>query len=137
MNKNKKLNLFSVDEGEKDVDMFDILPNESLQTKFTDTINEQIQAFTEVRPAFRSTQEIEDLDALNSIMNQIVELNQMQTQIEAQDNSPIKSRSRMDSVSMALNDFFIQEFDDFESNLLINDPITENSLMITNPLKIF
>ena len=55
--------------------MLDILPNESMLTKFTDTINEQIPVVAD-GPVFKSDLTVEDIDNLNQIMNEIAELNQ-------------------------------------------------------------
>ncbi len=112
--------------------MLDILPNESMLTKFTDTINEQIPVVAD-EPVFKSDLTVEDIDNLNQIMNEIAELNQT----PPASGGLSRSLSRMDSISLALNDFFLQEFDAFESNFQMNDPMIGNSLLVANPLKIF
>jgi len=122
--------------------MLDILPDESILSKFTDTINEQIPVVAEGSPlSLNSDLTVDDFEALNQIINEISELNEKAPTEQATASSSsglVKSLSRMDSISLALNDFFLQEFDAFESNVQINDPMIGNSqLLITNPLRIF
>lgn len=124
--------------------MLDILPDESILSKFTDTINEQISVVAESGPTLKSDLTVEDFEALNQIINEISEMNetipteQSGQATESSSSGLVRSLSRMDSISLALNDFFLQEFDAFESNVQINDPMIGNSqLLVTNPLKIF
>jgi hypothetical protein len=116
------------------------------KVKFTDTIiNEQIQQIHALAPSPPiSDLAVEDFDALNQIMNEIAELNNTTNESSSipcldepglnETKSPMKPMlNRMDSVNLALGDFFLDEFDVFCTEMS-HDPMIGNNL-VSNPLK--
>lgn len=100
---------------------------------FTNTINEkeiQISYSTETSSSPNMDPTNEDLDMLNEIMNEIVELNNS----DSVDARP--KLNRMDSINMLLGDYSLKDFDEFESNIQMNDPMLGNNIL-SKTLSIF
>lgn len=120
--------------GNKDIDLINIISNGDA-SDFTDTINEQeIQvsySTVETSPSPNMDPTTEDMDMLNEIMNEIVELNNSNP---GEVSKP--KLSRMDSMSMLLGDYSLKEFDEFESNIQMNDPMLGNDIL-SKTLNIF
>lgn len=120
--------------GNKDIDLINIISNGDA-SDFTDTINEQeIQvsySTAETKPSPNMDPTTEDMDMLNEIMNEIVELNNSNP---GEVSKP--KLSRMDSMSMLLGDYSLKEFDEFESNIQMNDPMLGNDIL-SKTLNIF
>lgn len=124
--------------GTKDVEIFNSLmdPITESKVKFTDTItNEQMAPVPTI-----SDLAVEDFDALNQIMNEIAELNSTANESssipcldEPQLNEMKPMLNRMDSVNVALGDFFLDEFDVFCTEMS-HDPMIGNNL-VSNPMK--
>lgn len=130
--------------GTKDVDIFNNMDPIESKVKFTDRINQQValqpQPHPPTLPNPTSDLTIEDFDALNQIMNEIDELKSDQIMPVVEPNTLTGAGgqqkqsmfNRMDSMNMALGDFFLEELDVFESNVqMSSDPMFCNN----NPLK--
>lgn len=121
-----------------DVDIFSMNLEESTE-KFTNTINQQIpleqNALT--APVTRLTDDLnlEDFEALNQIMNEIAELKKQPNDATSTEPMPVVKGelSRMNSLGAVLGDYFLQDFDAFEANVQIDDPMLGTCL--TNGLK--
>lgn len=124
--------------GNNDVDIFSMNLEESTE-KFTNTINQQIpleqNALT--APVTRLTDDLnlEDFEALNQIMNEIAELKKQPNDATSTEPMPVVKGelSRMNSLGAVLRDYFLQDFDAFEANVQIDDPMLGTCL--TNGLK--
>lgn len=114
---------------DKDFDLADMVLNESTINN-TNAVNKMdLGSPASISSHDTSTSDsgltMEDFNALNDIMSEIVELKNSSDRELSLEANPMASSNykRLDSISAALGDYNLTDFDLFETSIQMNDPM--------------
>lgn len=95
----------------------------------TNTINEDLFSSNNKDIVEIADLKSEDYDELKQIMNEIVEFKNSSEELVVPNINNNHKLNRLDSIQMALGDYCLNEFENFESNIQLNsDPMLGNTI---------
>lgn len=114
---------------DKDIDLADMVLNESTINNTNAVSKMDLGSPASISSHATSTSDsgltMEDFNALNDIMSEIVELKNSSDREMCLEANPMASCTykRLDSISAALGDYNLTDFDLFETSIQMNDPM--------------